>query len=169
MASGARVGIINPRPELLAELQIARLSGIVHVFDTEDEALDLPHVDARKKYGTPVRQAGVAEIGTTPPAVRAHPGSGAPAPTVTQADAAPYTPLLPMEPGSRFITVTARAKINLAFAVGPARPKDQVLPHRLWFAPLVLADELTLAPLPAGASSTHKVCWAPRRPPPLAH
>ena len=39
MSVRARVGIINPSPQLVAELEIARLQGFFRIFASEDEAI----------------------------------------------------------------------------------------------------------------------------------
>ncbi|MBL8744930.1 MAG: hypothetical protein JNK58_01095 [Phycisphaerae bacterium] len=55
---------------------------------------------------------------------------------------------------------TAHAKINLALAVGPPRLADGFHPICSWFAPIDLADTLTLTRLADNAHSRHETAWA---------
>jgi 4-diphosphocytidyl-2-C-methyl-D-erythritol kinase len=59
------------------------------------------------------------------------------------------------------ITLDARAKINLALAVGPPRPTDGYHPIASWMARLDLADELTLTRLDDGDLSRYAIIWHP--------
>jgi hypothetical protein len=39
MAAHAQVGIINPPPQLIAELELAKVQGLFRVFPSEEQAL----------------------------------------------------------------------------------------------------------------------------------
>lgn len=59
------------------------------------------------------------------------------------------------------LTLRAHAKINLALAVGAARPPRGYHPICSWFAPIDLHDSLTLSRLEPGEGSRYAVEWAP--------
>lgn len=72
-----------------------------------------------------------------------------------------------IEAGERPTTTTpARAKVNLALAVGAPREGDGLHPIASWMARLDLADELTLTSLDEGDLSRYAILWheeAPRK------
>ena len=56
-------------------------------------------------------------------------------------------------------TTLARAKVNLALAVGPPRAADGMHPIASWMARLDLADELTITRLDDGDLSRYAILW----------
>lgn len=68
------------------------------------------------------------------------------------------------------LSIRAFAKVNLVLAVGPPEPPGSPRPgwHPIasWMSCIDLADDLTLARLPAGAVSTHAIGWAADAPRP---
>lgn len=63
------------------------------------------------------------------------------------------------------LQVKAPAKVNLALAVGPARPGDGFHPICSWMAPIDLCDEITMTRLEDDRLSRYAVVWhqeAPR-------
>jgi len=66
------------------------------------------------------------------------------------------------------LKLKAPAKVNLALAVGPARPGDGFHPICSWMAPIDLCDEITLTRLEDDRLSRYAVVWhesAPRSSP----
>jgi len=64
------------------------------------------------------------------------------------------------------LKLQARAKLNLALAVGPPRIEDGLHPIASWMAPIELADELTICRLEPDRDSRYAILWAgdaPRR------
>lgn len=59
------------------------------------------------------------------------------------------------------VTVEARAKVNLALAVGPPRAKDGYHPIASWMARIDLADELVVTRLDEGDLSRYAIIWHP--------
>ena len=66
-------------------------------------------------------------------------------------------------------TVEARAKVNLALAVGAPRPTDGYHPIASWMARIDLADELVITRLDDGDLSRYAIIWHPEaaRPSPI--
>lgn len=60
----------------------------------------------------------------------------------------------------------AHAKINLALAVAPPRAGDGLHPICSWFAPITLADDVSVERLEAGATPRYTIEWAPDAPRP---
>lgn len=71
-----------------------------------------------------------------------------------------------MSPPAQSLTREAHAKLNLALAVGPPRTGDGLHPICSWFAPIDLADTVTVTREPDGSASRCEVAWAPDAPMP---
>jgi len=71
-----------------------------------------------------------------------------------------------MPQAAESLTREAPAKINLALAVGPPRAGDGLHPICSWFAPIDLADSVTVTRVPDSGTSRCEVSWAPDAPVP---
>lgn len=125
-------------------------------------ALAVPRDDPNRDSAlAPARISGEARPRRAP-ASRRCPVSRAPAASVAWQGRAPGGRGLPC-PVADAITVRAHAKVNLALAVAPPEPPQAPRAgwHRIasWMAPIELADEVTVEPLPGGPSRLD-VAWA---------
>lgn len=67
--------------------------------------------------------------------------------------------VLDASPDRPVVVREARAKVNLALAVGPAREGDGLHPISTWMAPIELADRLTVTRLEADRLSRYAILW----------